>query len=197
MNDLEKQIKEVKQKAVTEEVPIMEDETINYISSLIKDKNIKSILEIGTAIGYSALTYIKSNPDLKIVTIEKDEKRYLEALENFKKAGVDDRVTIIYNDAIEVNLDDKFDLIILDGPKGQNISYFKKFSYNLNEEGIILTDNMNFHGYVYKDPSEIESRNLRQLVRKIKEYHEFLKDNKDFDTDLINLGDGIAVSKRI
>ena len=193
-NELETFIKQVKKEALETDIPIMEDETINYIKKYIVENKIKRILEIGTAVGYSGLNYLSLDYDISLVTIERDENRYLKALQNFKEAGLESRVDIIFKDALEVDINDKFDLIILDGAKGQNINFFNKFKKNLEANGTIITDNMYLHGYVNKDEEDITSRNLRALVRKIKDYHNFLEENEEYDSEILKIGDGIAVS---
>jgi predicted O-methyltransferase YrrM len=102
---------------------------------------------------------------------------------------------LVYKDAFDVKLSDKFDLIFIDAAKAQNTRFFEKFEYNLNSNGTIITDNMNFHGLVSKDPKEIESRNLRALLRKVRDYKKFLEENEKYITQFYELGDGIAVSK--
>ena len=193
-NELETFIKQVKKEALEKDVPIMEDDTINYIKKYIVENKVKRILEIGTAVGYSGLNYLSLDYDISLVTIERDENRYLKALQNFKEAGLESRVDIIFKDALEVDINDKFDLIILDGAKGQNINFFNKFKKNLEANGTIITDNMYLHGYVNKDEEDITSRNLRALVRKIKDYHKFLEDNEEYDSEILKIGDGIAIS---
>ena len=193
-NELETFIKQVKKEALEMDVPIMEDDTINYIKKYIVENKVKRILEIGTAVGYSGLNYLSLDYDISLVTIERDENRYLKALQNFKEAGLESRVDIIFKDALEVDINDKFDLIILDGAKGQNINFFNKFKKNLEPNGTIITDNMYLHGYVNKDEEDITSRNLRALVRKIKDYHNFLEENEEYDSEILKIGDGIAVS---
>ena len=193
-NELETFIKQVKKEALEMDIPIMEDDTINYIKKYIVENKVKRILEIGTAVGYSGLNYLSLDYDISLVTIERDENRYLKALQNFKEAGLESRVDIIFKDALEVDINDKFDLIILDGAKGQNITFFNKFKKNLEPNGTIITDNMYLHGYVNKDEEDITSRNLRALVRKIKDYHNFLEENEEYDSEILKIGDGIAVS---
>lgn len=188
-------IKEIKEYADKNNVPIMTGEGISYLTNYIIKHQINNILEIGTAIGYSAIMMALSNPNAQITSIERDEKRYLEALKNIKKLNLENRINLIYNDALEVKIEEKFDLIFIDAAKAQNIKFFEKFEKNLNPNGAIITDNMNFHGLVHKNESEISSRNLRALVRKIKGYKEFLKSNKNYDTEFLDIGDGIAISK--
>ena len=189
-------IKEIKKYAEEENIPIMQDEGINFLTNFIVKNKVKSVLEIGTAIGYSAIMMALSDPDLMVVTIERDEERYKEALKNIKKLRLDDRITLIFKDALDVNIKGKFDLIFLDGAKGQNINFFEHFESNLSEDGYIITDNINFHGYVEKNEEEIKSRNLRGLVRKIKKYIEYLKTNKKYETAFYQKGDGISVTKK-
>ena len=189
-------IKKIKDYAEDENVPIMQDEGINFLTDFITKNNVTKILEVGTAIGYSAIMMALVNPRIKIVTIERDESRYLEAVKNVKKMGLEDRITLIFKDALEVNLNEKFDLIFLDGAKGQNINFFEHFEKNLDSDGFVITDNINFHGYVKKDESEIKSRNLRGLVRKIKDYINYLKTSIKYETVFYEKGDGISVTRR-
>ena len=174
----------------------MMDDGIDFLTTFIIKNQIKSVLEIGTAIGYSAIMMALSNPYVMITSIERDEVRYLEALKNIKKLNLEDRITLIFKDALDVKLPDKFDLVFIDAAKSQSIRFFEQFSRNLNKNGFIITDNMDFHGYVKKDEKEIKSRNLRQLVRKIKEYRVYLEGNSDYHTDFYTIGDGISVSRK-
>ena len=182
--------------AEKENIPIMQKEGIYYLTSYIDKHDITNILEIGTAIGFSAIMMSMVRDDIKVTSIEKDEKRYLEAVKNVKRMGLEDRITLVFNDALKVNLDDKYDLIFIDAAKSKNRELFEKFQSLLKPDGVIVTDNMNFHGLINKDEEEIKSKNLKGLVRKVKEYHEFLKTNKNYDTEIINVGDGVAFSKR-
>lgn len=189
-------IKRIKEYAKENNIPIMLDEGIDFLTTFIIKHQISSVLEIGTAIGYSAIMMALANPKLKVVTIERDEERYLEAIKNVKDFELEDRITLLFNDALEVNLKDKFDLIFLDGAKGQNINFFEHFERNLDEDGFVVTDNISFHGYVEKEEEEIKSRNLRGLVRKIKAYIEYLKENPNYITTFYEKGDGIAVTQK-
>ncbi len=189
-------INELKEDARRRDIPIMQDEGIEFLTTFIIKYQINSVLEIGTAVGYSAIMMALANPKLKVVTIERDEERYLEALKNVKKFNLEDRITLLFNDALNLKLNDKFDLIFLDGAKGQNVNFFEHFERNLNEDGFIVTDNIDFHGYVKKDESEIKSRNLRGLVRKIKDYINYLKSSIKYETIFYEKGDGISVTRR-
>lgn len=189
-------IKEIKEYASINNVPIMNDEGIEFLTDYISKNNVSRILEIGAAIGYSAIMMCNINKDITVTTIERDEERYLEAVKNIKSLNLEDRINIIYGDALEATFDGTYDLIFIDAAKAQNKKFFERFKDNLSKDGTIITDNMNFHGLVNTE-ERIESRNLRQLVRKIKDYTEFLKDNKEFKTEFLNIGDGVAISKKV
>ena len=147
--------------------------------------------------------YLVRRNDIKIKgitfllqTIERDEARYMECLKNIKKCGLDKKINVVYQDALDVNLTGvSYDLIFIDAAKGQYTKFFEKYKYFLNKGGVIITDNINFHGYVGNSQT-IESKNLRQLVSKIESYLEFLKNNEEFTTEFLNIGDGISVSRR-
>lgn len=190
-------INEIRTYAKENNVPIMLDDGIEYLTNYIIKNNVNSVLEIGTAIGYSAIMMALANPSLSVTTIERDEKRYLEALKNIKKLNLENRITLIFNDALDVNITGKFDLIFIDAAKAQSIKFFEKFEKNLNPTGVIITDNIKFHGLVDKNEEEIESRNLRALVRKVKEYITYLKENEHYETEFLELGDGISISRKI
>lgn len=189
-------IKEIKEYAIDNKIPIMQSEGIDFLTTFIIKHQIKNVLEIGTAIGYSAIMMSLCSPNLKVTTIERDEERYLEAIKNIKKLNLEDRITLIFNDALKTRIEEKYDLIFIDAAKAQNIKFFELFERNLNDGGFIITDNMYFHGLVHKNEKEIKSRNVRGIVRKIKDYIAFLKDNDNYNTTIYDIGDGIAVSEK-
>lgn len=187
-------ILEMEDYASKHNVPIIEKESIAFIMKYIKANNIKNILEIGSAIGYSAILMASSSPDVTVTTIERDNTRYMECLKNVKKCNFEQKINVVFQDALEVNLvNAKYDMIFIDAAKGQYTKFFEKFKYFLNDGGVIITDNLKFHGNVGKS-QEIESKNLRSLVSKIEDYIEFLKNNKEFDTNFYDVGDGLSVS---
>ena len=190
------ELTQIKKKAIEDSIPIMQDDTMNFVTDYIVKKRVKKILEIGTAVGYSSIMMAMSNPLVHIVTIEKDKERYIKALKNIKKMNLENRITLIYKDALEVKLDEKFDLIIIDAAKSKNLEFFSLFEKNLEVNGSVITDNMSFHGYVEKDLSEIPSRNIRGLVKKIRKYMDFLENNIKYKTSYYNIGDGISVTER-
>ncbi len=190
------EIREIKKYALDHKVPIMVDEGIDFLTTFMIKNQIQTVLEIGSAIGYSAIMMALSNPNVKITTIERDRERYLEAVKNIKKMGLEEQITLIFSDALETTVEGTFDMIFIDAAKGQNIRFFEKFESNLNEHGVIITDNIDFHGLVEKNIEEIESRNLRGLIRKIREYIDYLKNNPKYDVEFLKIGDGIAVARK-
>lgn len=187
-------ILEMEKYASLHNVPIIEKDSIALIMKYIKTNKIKNILEIGSAIGYSAILMASVDKDVTVTTIERDETRYMECLKNVKKCGFEQKINVVFQDALEVNLSNvSYDMIFIDAAKAQSIKFFEKFKYFLKDNGVIITDNLKFHGNVGKS-NEIESKNLRALVSKIEDYIEFLKENKEFDTKFYDVGDGLAVS---
>ena len=175
-------------------VPIIEKKSIAFIMKYIKSHNIKNVLEIGSAIGYSAILMASASEDVYVTTIERDETRYMECLKNVKKCKLDKIINVVFQDALEVNMGDaKYDMIFIDAAKGQYTKFFEKFKYFLNEGGVIITDNLKFHGHV-GNSANIESKNLKSLVQKIESYIDFLKDNEEFETEFFDIGDGLSVS---
>ena len=193
MNDV---IKEMERFAEANNVPIIEPESILFIKKYIKLNDVKKILEIGTAIGYSAILMASTKDDVEVTTIERDDKRYREAVKNVNEAGLDNRIEVVFNDALDVNLAGyKYDLIFIDAAKSQLIKYFEKFQNYLNPGGVIITDNIKFHGLV-EEKEKIESKNVRQLVDKIEDFKEYLTNNDEYITKFYDVGDGLAVSFR-
>ena len=188
-------LEEIEKYAKEQNVPIMEKEGIEFLTKYIKDNNIISILEIGAAIGYSAIKMASISDDIKVTTIERDSFRYNEAVKNIEYNNLNDRINIILGDALEVNIEGSYDLIFIDAAKAQSIKFFEKYSPLLKDNGTIITDNINFHGLTFSD-NPAPTRNLRQLTRKIKTYLEFLENNKEYDSKYINIGDGVIVSKK-
>ena len=189
-------IEQIEKYAKDNRVPIMLSDGIDYLCNYIKDNNIKSILEIGSAIGYSAIRMALVDNKIQITTIEKDEERYKEALKNISDFDLNSRIDIRLEDAMDCNIEGEFDLIFIDASKGHNIDFFNKYKKNLKENGVIITDNLSFHGLV-EDESKIKTKNQRSLVKKIKLFIDFLDNNLEFNTEYINVGDKISISKKV
>lgn len=187
-------ILEIEKYAKENNIPIMEKDGIEFLINYIKENNVKSILEIGTAIGYSAIKMASISKNIKVTTIERDEKRYEEALKNISKFNLQNQINAILDDAFNIELNEKYDLIFIDAAKSQYIKFFEKFKKNLTSNGTIISDNLHFHGLVAGTDENL-SRNVKGIVRKLRNYIDFLKENKEFKTEFIDIGDGIGISK--
>ncbi len=188
---------EMQEYAMKFDVPIIEEGGLVELEKIIKRCDIKSVLEIGTAIGYSALNMHSVNGCV-VYTIERDEKMYSEALSNIKKANKGDYIHPFFGDALlsEFDLPKTVDMLYIDAAKSQYRRFFEKYEYLLHEDSIVVFDNLKFHGYVDMPLSEIKSRNLRQLIRKLKEFNEYVRDVHGYDFEFIDVGDGIGILKR-
>ena len=185
----------IKEYAKEHAVPIMKDEGIEFICKYIKEHNIKRILEIGSAIGYSAIKFASIADDIRVTTLEIDKERYEQAVQNIKTCGLENRISIHLCDALLFETDSQFDLIFIDAAKSQYIKFFEKYKYNLAPYGVIVSDNLSFHGMV-EDPHLQCNRNTVMLVKKIRKYVAFLKNNEEFETEFVKRGDGISISRR-
>lgn len=188
-------IEELEKYAKENRIPIMQKDGIEYLCNYIKNNNIKNILEIGSAIGYSAIKMAQIDPNIKITTIEKDKERYNIAVQNIKKFNLENRIDLILDDALNIDINKKYDLLFIDASKGHNIDFFNKFKNNLLKNGVIITDNLSFHGLVENEELAI-TKNQKGLVRKIKKYIDFLDTNREFNTKYVSVGDKISISIR-
>ncbi|MBP5601591.1 MAG: O-methyltransferase [Treponema sp.] len=188
-------INDIKLYAAKNSIPIMRDGGVDFICNYIKEHNIKRILEIGTAIGFSAIEFAQVAPDITVTTIELDIDRHIKAKQNIHDSGLDDRINAIHADALKLELDDTFDMIFIDAAKGQYINFFEKYTKNLAPQGVFISDNLSFHGMV-EDLTLTHNYSTIKLVKKIRKYIEFLRSNIDFETQFFDFGDGISVSMR-
>jgi len=190
--------KELEQFALEHRVPIMESTGIETMLQIMRIQNPKRILEIGTAIGYSALRMADTIQNTHIVTLEMDDERFSQAKENIKRYNMEERVTVIQGNALDlydqVAEHGPYDAIFIDAAKGQYAKFFTMYKDLLTENGCIYTDNVLFKGLVAEQ--EIESRRTRNLVKKIDEFNHWLMNHPDYDTVILPVGDGVAISKR-
>lgn len=194
MNKQELQI--IKQKALEEHIPIIMDDTLEVVDEILTEIKPKKILEIGTAVGYSAMCFSEYLVEGgKIDTIERDEERIREAKENIKKVGVEEKINIYEGDAVEIlpTLNDKYDMIFIDAAKGKYPFFLKEALRMLNEGGVILADNILYKGYVMSDYNKHKQRTA---VRNLREYIHDVTDNPNLETEILEVGDGLAITKR-
>ena len=194
MDRIRKLIDEIREYGTSNEVPIMSVESISEITKIIKNNNIHSILEIGTAIAYSTICFASVDGVNKVTSIERDKVRYQIAKSNVSKSELHN-IELICDDALNTEINGIYDLIIIDAAKSQNMKFFNKYKNNLSERGIIIIDNLDFHGYVGRS-NEIKSRNLRQMVRKIEKFLDFLDNLNDFEVKYIEVGDRLGICQK-
>ena len=186
---------EIKQKALDDRVPIMEDEGMDYLCRFLQENNVHTLLEVGTAVGYSSIMMAHSNPELRILTLEQDEERYTEAVYNIKRCHMEDRINAVCTNAREYDTDEMFDVIFLDGPKAHNQQLFERFEKNLNPGGYFIIDDVWFHGFI-DNPELMRSKRLKKLVSKLKRFTDNMMNNSDYKCTYLKIGDGVLIARR-
>ena len=191
------ELEKIKRKALEDHIPIIMDDTLEVIEKELKQNPPKKILEIGAAVGYSAMCFSEFLVEGgRIDTIERDEERIAEAKENFKKVGVQDKIKLYEGDAVEIlpTLDDKYDMVFIDAAKGKYPFFLKESLRMINEKGIIFADNILYKGYVMSDYNK---HTQRTAVRNLREYIKEVSENPNLETEILEVGDGLAISKII
>ncbi len=194
MNKLE--LAKIKEKALTEHIPIIMDDTLDVISKELIIKRPKRILEIGTAVGYSAICFSEFLADDGFIdTIERDTERVKEARENIKKAEVEDKINIFEGDAVEIlpTLENIYDVVFIDASKGKYPFFLKEALRMLDNQGIIFADNVLYKGYVMSDYNKHKQRTA---VRNLREFLTKLQENEELETKILEVGDGLAIAKK-
>ncbi len=189
------ELEKIKRKALEDHIPIIMDDTLEVIEKELKQNPPKKILEIGAAVGYSAMCFSEFLVEGgRIDTIERDEERIAEAKENFKKVGVQDKIKLYEGDAVEIlpTLDDKYDMVFIDAAKGKYPFFLKESLRMINEKGIIFADNILYKGYVMSDYNKHKQRTA---VRNLREYIKEVSENPNLETEILEVGDGLAISK--
>ena len=189
------ELEKVKKKALKENIPIIMDDTLEVMEKYLITKKPQRILEIGTAVGYSAICFTEFlAEDGMIDTIERDIERVKEAKENIKRVGVEDKIHIYEGDAVEIlpTLDDKYDVVFIDAAKGKYPFFLKESMRMLKSDGIIFADNILYKGYVMSDYNKHKQRTA---VRNLREYIKEVSENPNLETDILEVGDGLAISK--
>ena len=194
MNEIE--LGKIKQKALEDKIPIIMDDTLEVIDKILSKDKPEKILEIGTAVGYSAICfskYLKENG--RIDTIEREEDRVIQANENIKRAEVEEKINILFGDAVEIlpTLNDKYDVIFIDAAKGKYPFFLKEALRMLADNGIILADNVLYKGYVM---SNYNKHKQRTAVRNLREFLKELDDNEELEVEVLEVGDGLAIARK-
>lgn len=193
MNSVE--LEKIKKKALENKVPIIMDDTLEVVAKILNEIKPNKILEIGTAVGYSAICfseYLQENG--KIDTIERDTERVKEARENIKKAEVEDKINIYEGDAVEIlpTLNDEYDVVFIDAAKGKYPFFLNQALRMIRQGGVIIADNVLYKGYVMSDYNKHKQRTA---VRNLREYIAEITNNDKLETKILEVGDGLAISK--
>ena len=189
-------LKNIKQKAINEHIPIIMDDTLLEIEKRMKELKPTKILEIGTAVGYSAICFSKFLDDNgRIDTIERDIDRANEAKENIKQMELEDKIKVIIGDAVEIlpTLNEKYNMIFIDAAKGKYPFFLKESLRLLSDNGTIFADNILYKGYVMSDYNKHKQRTA---VRNLREYIQEVTQNPNLETEILEVGDGLAITKR-
>lgn len=192
-------VQEIESYAKEHFVPIMERSGIDTFISLLTIQQPETLLEIGSAIGYSAIRLAQSNTNLYIATIERDAARHAMAAGYIKRAKLTDRVILYEDDALEFDTSklefSHFDALFIDAAKGQYKRFFEKYSPLVKQGGVIYCDNMFMHGSAFLEDSDVPKRN-RTMIRNLKAFTEWIMVNQEYDTFLLPAGDGILIARK-
>ena len=189
------ELRKIKQKALEEHIPIIMDDTLEVVDKILKEVKPTKILEIGTAVGYSAMCFSEYLQEGgSIDTIERDEERLAEATINIKNVGVEHKIKIYEGDAVEIlpTLDEKYDVVFIDAAKGKYPFFLKEALRMIKPTGVILADNILYKGYVMSDYNKHKQRTA---VRNLREYIKEVTEKPDIETEILDVGDGLAISR--
>jgi len=189
-------LQQIKEKALENRVPIIMDDTLEKIEELLKEAKPKRLLEIGAAVGYSAICFEKY-VSLKIDTIEQDEGRFLEAKANIEDLGLSNKINLIKGNAVEIlqnmnieNEEEKYDFVFIDAAKSKYPIFLEEALKLTTKNAIIVADNVLLKGYVLSD---YNAHKQRTAVRHLREFLQMIKENENLESEILEIGDGLAV----
>lgn len=191
----QQELERVKKKALEDHIPIIMDETLEVMGKYLSKIKPEKILEIGTAVGYSAMCFTNFlTEDGRIDTIEREAERVKEARENIEKVGVADKIQIYQGDAVEIlpTLKERYDAVFIDAAKGKYPFFLKEALRMIKPNGIIFADNILYKGYVLSDYNKHKQRTA---VRNLREYIKEVSENPNLETQILEVGDGLAISQ--
>lgn len=190
-------IEEIKQKALEDHIPIIMDETLEEVDKVLTELKPTKILEIGTAVGYSAIRFSKYLQEGGVIdTIERDEERIKNAIQNVKDMNLEDKIHIFQGDALEIlpTLTGPYDMVFIDAAKGKYPIFLQEALRMLKVNGIIIGDNVLYKGYVMSDYNKHKQRTA---VRGLRQFLKDLEENENLETRLLEVGDGLIISRKI
>lgn len=181
-------------------IPVLLEDTAKLLFSVVENFKPKNILEIGTAIGYSGTLMLSANKTAKLTTLENFERNFNLAKTHFENENILKNVTLVFDDAFNaiqnlVNDNKKFDFIFLDGPKGQYIKYLPYLKNLLCDGGILFADNVHFKGMVFLEG--VIPHRKRTIVVNLRKFLQEIKNDNDFDSVELKIGDGVVIAKKI
>ena len=185
----------VKIRALENHIPIIMDDTLEVLKEVLEKENPKRILEIGTAVGYSASCFARfTENDCIIDTIELDEERAKEAIQNVEKIGVADRINIMIGNAVDIlpTLNNTYDIVFIDAAKSKYSIFLEEGIRLIKNNGVILADNVLYKGYVMSDYNKHKQRTA---VRHLREYIKEVTENSNLETEILEVGDGLAITR--
>ena len=188
-------IEQIKQKALENHIPIIMDDTLEEVSKILKELKPNKILEIGTAVGYSAICFSEFlSENGRIDTIERDIERVEEAKINIKSMELENKINILVGDAVEIlpTLNEKYDMVFIDAAKGKYPFFLEQALRLISVNGVIIADNILYKGYVMSDYNKHKQRTA---VRNLREYISKIQENPLLETKILEVGDGLAISK--
>ncbi|QBP40829.1 O-methyltransferase [Paenisporosarcina antarctica] len=187
----------MEQFAKEKHIPIMELVSIESLLQFLRLQQPKTILEVGSAIGYSAIRMAYTLPEAILTTIEKDNDRFQLASNYLKQAGLTDRIQLLHGDALEIDINSfkqsHYDAVFIDAAKGQYQRFFDKYSPLVPSGGVIYCDNMLMHGFTEIDIQDVPRRK-RTMVRNLQQFTKWLMIHEEYETTFLPIGDGITIS---
>ena len=191
-------LEEIEQDAISRNIPVMQKEGILFLIDQLNSIHAKNVLEIGSAVGYSAMMMVTHVKDLHVDTIELNDERHYEAVQNIKEQHLESSITLFHDDALTFDtnyLKESYDCLFIDAAKAQYQKFFEKYVPFVSKDGTVIVDNLDFHGMIF-DIDHIKNRNTRQLVRKIKRFKDWIFNHEAYDVEYYPVGDGVCVIRR-
>lgn len=192
-------LEELEKDALSRHIPVMQKEGLDFLIKQLQDIHATSCLEIGTAIGYSSMMMVSAVDNLCVDTIELNNERYEEAIYHISERSLCERIHVYHDDALTFDIEQltfsPYDCLFIDAAKAQYQKFFEKYVPLVKKDGIVIVDNLDFHGMVF-DIEHIKNRNTKQLVKKIKRFKDWIFHHEDYDVHYYAVGDGICVIHR-